>query len=91
MVPLIGEHNVRLETETIGLFRPAQSAGLETRLSTLLETLTMLIKTEWIGIYLQVEGGHWWIMADDGTDQYFGLTRPTDADVETFMKAVIRL
>jgi len=40
-----------------------------------------LTKTAFIGIYIGLENGYYWIMDDNGNDEFFGRTMPTASDV----------
>lgn len=44
----------------------------------------MTFKTKYIGIHLQTEDERWWIVDDNGGEQYFGSTRPSEHDIDTY-------
>ena len=46
-------------------------------------------QTRWYGIYIQQDEQGFWIVDDNGGDQYMGNTPPTDSQVEQYRNTVI--
>lgn len=44
--------------------------------------------TRYIGVHVQREADHYWIMDDNGNEQYIGQRPPTDVEVDAYVHAV---
>ena len=40
--------------------------------------------TDYHGIVIQHENGHWWLMSDDGDESYVGTRPPTAGEIDEF-------
>lgn len=49
----------------------------------------VLTDTPYCGIHVQQQGEHYWIMDDNGGEQYAGRTRPTAAQVDAYREAAV--
>ena len=50
----------------------------------------MTIKTKYYGIYIQVENGDFWLIDDNGNNDFFGKVFPTNVEIENFRNEVTK-
>ena len=46
-------------------------------------------KTRWTGIHVITEDGQYWIMDDNGGEEYVGLSFPSDEDLDRYRDAAV--
>ena len=48
----------------------------------------MIYETKYYGVYMEYWHGYWYLSTDTGIQEYFGIEKPTQADIDQFVNTI---